>query len=249
MRNGLREAARSILPRRCFDALRRVRRRSWDLASPRAMRHLRGMKRRGFAPTLVLDVGAARGDWTTSCHAIFPDARFVMIEPLPEHDAELTALAGRWGMRYVRAAAGRTDEPRSLLVPDDPGGASFLPAGREGDAFFKRSMTVPVVRLEDLGLPPGPTLLKMDVQGYELEVLAGAGRLLGQVEAIVSECSLYPFQRDIPLVHEVVERMGELGFRLYDVADEVRWPSGTLAQLDLVFVAAGSPLLLPRWWD
>lgn len=212
------------------------------------MRHLRGMKQRGFSPTLVLDVGAARGDWTASCRTIFPDAHFVLVEPLPEREADLAPLVERWHARYVKAAAGRTQSTLSLLVPEDPGGASFLPADREGDAFFKRSVTVPVVPLESLELPGGTTLLKMDVQGYELEVLAGAGRLLDQVEVIVAECSLYPFQRDLPLIHQTIERMLQLGYRLYDVADEVRWPSGTLAQVDLVFVASRSQLLEARWW-
>jgi FkbM family methyltransferase len=243
------DAVRRILPRSWWNALRRLKRRSRYLSSPRAMERLRGMKRRGFSPAVVVDVGAARGDWTASCRSLFPEAHFVLVEPFPEHEAELTRLAERWGVRYVKAAAGRERSTLSLLVPDDPGGASFLPAQREGDTFFKHSIEVPVVPLDGLQVEPGATLLKLDVQGYELEVLAGAGRLLEQVEVIVCECSLYPFQRGLPLVHQTIERILSLGFRLYDVADEVRWTSGTLAQVDLVFVASGSQLLQPRWWS
>lgn len=248
MPHGLRAALRRMMPRAAWDGLRRLKRRSPFLASPRAMRHLRAMKERGFSPALVLDVGAAQGDWTVSCRGLFPDAHFVLVEPLPEHEAALTRLAERWNLRYVKAAAGRSESERPLLVPDDLGGASFLPAQREGDAFFKRSVAVPVLTLESLGLPAGVTLLKLDVQGFELEVLAGAGSLLQQVEVIVAECSLYPFQQDLPLVHETIAHLDRLGFRLYDVADEVRWSSGTLAQVDLVFVASASPLRQPRWW-
>ena len=249
MPNGFREAAKEILPRRWWDELRRLKRRSPDLASPNAMQRLRSMKGRGFSPMVVLDVGAAHGDWTVSCQRIFPDAQFIMVEPLPDYENELAPLAETGRIRYVKAAAGRTEARLPLLVPEDPGGSSFLPAGRDGDNFFKRSVTVPVVPLESLHIPAGRTLLKLDVQGYELEVLAGAGRLLDQVEVIISECSLYPFQQDIPLIHETIQQVVELGYRLYDVADEVRWSSGTLAQIDLIFVASQSQLLLSRWWE
>jgi FkbM family methyltransferase len=201
----------------------------------------------GFSPAVVLDVGAARGDWTISARRIFPSARFVMVEPLPDWRDDLEAITGL-GIDYVPAAAGAKEATLPLLVPDQPGGSSFLSASREGDTYFKRSVNVPVVTLDSLDIPEGPTLLKLDVQGYELEVLEGGSRVLEQVEVLVAECSLYPFQTDIPLVHDVVRRVADLGLVVYDVADELRWPSGALAQVDLIFVASGSRLLHADLW-
>jgi len=172
-----------------------------------------------------------------------------MLEPLPDYEAELSVLVRRGRIEYIPAAAGRAEGTIPLLVPDDPQGSSFLAASREHDSYFKRSVTVPVLPLSSLDIPSGPTVLKLDVQGYELEVIAGAGPILDQVEVIIAECSLYPFQQGIPLIHEVVDRFAELGYRIYDTADEVRWASGTLAQLDLVFVSGNSQLLDPGQWD
>jgi FkbM family methyltransferase len=245
----LKQAAKSALPTPWWDELRRLKRRSPDLVSPRAMTHLRRMKVRGLNPRVVLDVGAAHGDWTKSCQRIFPDAHFMMLEPLPDYGAELSALVRRGRIEYVPAAAGRTEDTLPLLVPDEPGGSSFLAASREHDSYFKRSVTVPVLPLSSLDIPSGPTVLKLDVQGYELEVIAGAAPILDQVEVIIAECSLYPFQQGIPLIHEVVDRVVEFGYLIYDAADEMRWPSGTLAQLDLVFVSGKSQLLDPVKWD
>jgi FkbM family methyltransferase len=98
-------------------------------------------------------------------------------------------------VEYIPAAAGRTEDTLSLLVPDDPGGSSFLPASRKGDSYFKRSVTVPVLPLSSLDIPSGPTVLTLDVQGFELEAIAGADPILDQVEVIIAECSLYPFQQ------------------------------------------------------
>jgi FkbM family methyltransferase len=213
------------------------------------MRHLGRMRDQGFDPQVVIDVGAAHGDWTASCRRIFPRARYVLVEPLPLYARELTTLAKHERIEYVPAAAGRQKTDLQLLVPNQPGGSSFLPSSRSGDPYFKRSVLVPVLRLDSLAIPDGSTLLKLDVQGFELEVIAGAGELLNQVEAIVAECSIHPFQRDLPLIHEVIQRLADLGFVLYDIADEERWSSGTLAQVDVIFVRSGSPLLTPRWWN
>ena len=195
-----------------------------------------------------MDVGAAHGDWTASCRRIFPDACFVMVEPLPDYEAELAKLARPGHIDYVRAAAGRFEGTQPLLVPLDPGGSSFLSSSRQGDTYFQRTVEVPVRRLDKMDIPVGSLLLKLDVQGYELEVLAGAEGLLNQVEVIIAECSLHSFQRSLPLVHEVVSHVCDLGYRVYDFADQTRWKSEILAQVDLVFVASHSALLSPRWW-
>jgi FkbM family methyltransferase len=219
-----------------------------DGESPRTMRHLGRMRDQGFDPRVVIDAGAAHGDWTVSCRRIFPRAVHVMIEPLPLYASELSALAEDDRIEYMPVAAGRQKMDLPLLVPERPGGSSFLPSSRPEDTYFKRAVMVPVVPLDGLDIPEGPTLLKLDVQGFEFEVIAGAGHLLEQVDVIVVECSLHPFQRDLPLIDEVIERVSALGFRLYDTADEERWVSGTLAQVDVIFVRSDSPLLASQWW-
>jgi FkbM family methyltransferase len=207
------------------------------------------MRTQGFRPDVVIDVGAAHGYWTRSCARLYPNASYVMVEPNPAYRAELQAVGRTLGAKYVAAAAGRAVGALPLLIPSDPTGASFLrEAGDEG-SYFERSVTVPVVTLDSIAVPGTVSLLKLDVQGYELEALAGAQRQLGEAEVVICECSLHAFQEGIPLVDEIVAFMtATADMRLYDFADQVRWKSGTLAQLDLIFVAAWSPLLGPEWW-
>jgi FkbM family methyltransferase len=244
---NLKQRAQTVLPRTLWDNLRRLRHGSIDLASPKTMAHLRRMRRQGFAPEVVVDVGSATGDWTASCRRIFPDARYVMIEPLPVYRERLSALVGP-DIQYFAVAAGPSRMELPLLVPDQPGGSSFLPSARTGDHYFKSTVDVPVVPLDELDIPVGRTLIKLDVQGYELKVLEGSDQLLKRIEVIVAESSMYPFQQDMPLIHELVHHLAQRGFRLYDIADELRWPSGGLAQVDLIFVAKGHQLLEPRFW-
>jgi FkbM family methyltransferase len=170
----------------------------------------------------------------------------VLLEPNPAYQKDLNSLVGDQ-VTHVAAAAGRTSGTLPLLLPDEPGGASFLPSSGEG-GFFKGSVDVPVIPLDQIDLGGTAHLVKLDVQGYELEALAGAERVMEEAEVLVLECSLHPFQERIPLIHEVVAYLTERGFRLYDYGDEVRWSSGTLAQLDLIFTTADSPLLAPVHW-
>ncbi len=70
------------------------------------MGHLQRMKGQDFRPRIVIDVGAAHGDWTRSCRRIFPDARFIMLEALQHYEEELAVLANNERIEYIRAAAG-----------------------------------------------------------------------------------------------------------------------------------------------
>ena len=65
---------------------------------------------------------------------------------------------------------------------------------------------------------------------------------------LIAECSLYPFQRDIPLIHDVVAYVVGKGFRLYDYGGEFRWSSRTLAQVDLIFAREDSGLRRRDLW-
>jgi FkbM family methyltransferase len=244
-------ALRDALPGWCWESLLRVKHRSLHphLAAPRVLDVLARMGRQGFRPEVVLDVGAAHGYWTRSCRRLFPEADYVMVEPLPEYEAELRAIARDTRVTYLGAAAGRVDGRLPLLVPDDPTGSSLLPAAEPSSTFFKREVAVPVVALDGVTLPGPISLLKLDVQGYELEALRGAERILGEAEVLVCECSLHPFQRGIPLIGDVLAYLAERNFRILDVGDEVRWKSGVLAQLDLVLASGSSPLLDSSLWN
>src|SRR5687768_3380387 len=103
--------ARRILPAGAWSQISRARRALGLRAgvqepSPVLMRHLRRLRGQGFAPAVVVDVGAARGHWTTSCQRVFPSADYFLVEPNPIYEAELAGLASTGQLHYVKAAAG-----------------------------------------------------------------------------------------------------------------------------------------------
>jgi hypothetical protein len=91
--------------------------------------------------------------------------------------------------------------------------------------------------------------LKLDVQGYELEVLKGAGQVLTSVEAVMMEVNLIAVYEGAPLADEAVAFMAARGFRVYDVCTFFRRPYDyALWQIDMVFVRATSPLMAYTRW-
>jgi FkbM family methyltransferase len=158
----------------------------------------------------VFDVGAHHGEYAEDLRGLGYQGRIVSFEPVPENFAVLAGHAqkdGRWQVRQLALAdrAGGADMNvlggstfSSLLEPNEYGRERF------GDKMaVARSQAVPVARLEDVfdeclaGLDRPRVFLKADTQGYDLEVLRGAGSRLDQVVGLQVELSVKPIYRDV----------------------------------------------------
>ncbi len=202
--------------------------------------------RLGLRPATVLDVGAAWGRWSEDCHAVFPDARFVLVEPLEELAPALDLVAARLGRaERVTAAATSTRGERTLHVHRDLVGTSLFHEA-EGPAVDGKPRVVPTVTLDGLVEErgaSGPYLVKLDVQGGELDVLAGAANVLAASELLVLEASFFEFFEGGPLAHDLIAWLRERGLVLYDVSEPTYRPlDGALAQANLAFAPERGPL-------
>lgn len=201
---------------------------------------LQFLRGRGFEPGFVVDVGANSGHWTEMLKGVFPGARVLLLEPQPEMREPLDRLcAGTPDLRWIEVAAGAREETRLQTIWEDLQGSSFLPRPDAERAARGVQRPAPVRRLDDLLTEVGwgvPDLVKLDVQGFELEVLRGCPSIFGQTEVFILETSLYAFLDDIPLLREVIAFMAEREYEVYDLAGQFRRPiDGALGQLDVVF--------------
>lgn len=208
---------------------------------------LEDLAARGWRPGEVLDVGANRAQWSRLVAAIFTGARFTLVEPQAEMRADLAAFCSAHpGSRHIEAGAAAAMGERVLTLWDDLEGSSCLPTPEAALESSGKQRRIPVITLDSLVEQSGgrvPELVKLDVQGFELEVLKGAGSLLGRTEMFVLETSLFRFLPGQPLFHEVVGFMAERGYLVYDFPGFLRRPlDGALGQVDVAFVRQGATL-------
>lgn len=126
----------------------------------------------GLQPQTVIDVGAAKG--TPSLYESFPDAKYLLIEPLSENIPELEHWTRQLkGAEYVIAAANSTPGEVVINVHPDLVGSSLYLENEDSDVNgFER--TVPAITLDQIcqeKRTKGPYLIKIDTQGSELDVL------------------------------------------------------------------------------
>jgi FkbM family methyltransferase len=231
-RAAARDAVKGLIARTGFE----VRRRG---AGPRrTLTEVLGhVSAQGFAPATVVDVGVASG--TPELYAAFPHARLLLVEPLAEYAGALEGLRAQRGAEIAQAAAGA--EPGTLeLTVHRVLACSSVVGERQGDEADVTRREVPVVRVDALcaerGLP-GPYVVKVDVEGFELDVLTGAEAILPETELVLLEVSLFRLNGANPQLGDVVCAMRDRGYVVYDIyGGHLRPLDGALAQVDLAFV-------------
>ena len=213
-----------------------TRRKAQKLSHRNALGRLKSL---GFAPATVYDIGAYRGGWTRLASEVFPAAHFVQFEANPDHANALKAC----GQRYLIAALGREDAgERPFHVPraGDVTGASLYVENTAHYAAPNLDLRrIETVRLDTLAarerLPP-PDLVKIDVQGAELDVLAGGGETLRGTQALIVEVSLVDYNRNAPLIADVLAALDRAGFKCADLCELHRTTANFVLQIDLLFV-------------
>jgi FkbM family methyltransferase len=192
----------------------------------------------------VIDVGANRGQFALFALRRFPKAQLLCFEPLVDAHRKLTEVVGSDPRaRIERCAIGSVDGSLSLNVTRSDDSSSLLePTALQLQTFPKTDATssqeVSVKRLDDIidaeTLMP-PFLLKIDVQGFELEVIKGAQRLLSEDGDLLVESSFAELYADQALADEVVATLLPQGFRLRGIFSLTHGLDGAPLQGDFLF--------------
>jgi FkbM family methyltransferase len=195
------------------------------------------LRKQGFGPRTVIDVGACRG--TPALYEAFPDAYHVLIEPQQELEPVLEELAARLGGEYVLAAVGSENGTAQLRInAEEPWRSSILEESWREDVALE-SREIPLRTLdslrEELGWA-GPFGLKIDTEGFDHEVVAGASTLLEETQFVIAEVAVMKiFEGSIGFA-EFIALMDGRGFAAYDIVD-ARKPraDGPVLVLDVLF--------------
>lgn len=191
----------------------------------------------------VIDVGANRGQFALIARQRWPAARLVCFEPLPEPVAVLRrVLSGNTGVEVVQAAVGARRGIATIHVSRHDDASSLLPiTDRQSETFPGTqeiaAMEVRTTSLDDHlgGRVARPALLKLDVQGFELEVLRGAEGILSSIDFVVVECSFHEFYAGQATADDVVRFLHGHGFTVLAGTAPSVDRHGVVLQLDFIF--------------
>lgn len=177
----------------------------------------------------LIDVGA-RSTPRRELRALARWSHLVAIEPDAEEAARLEEALRQWGWRAVtviQAAAG-SSRSATLHRTRNPGFASLIPpdlgvAGRYVTATHFDELdtiqvtTTPLDELAGAHDVQKATIVKIDTQGTELDILLSAPRLLERTTAVTVEAMFEPMYQDQPLFGDVDSELRSLGFRVADI--------------------------------
>jgi FkbM family methyltransferase len=192
---------------------------------------------------MVLDVGASTGQYALELRRFGYAGRIVSFEPLSTSFGRLNYLAAAdpdWECHQV--ALGESDSTAKLAIASNFASSSLLPMlDRHRHAApgvsVVGSETVQMRRLDSLGLPlEAPTLMKLDVQGYEDRVLRGADGVLFQIGVVECEVSIEPLYEAQLGLREMLNLFEVLGFGLIALEAGLRDRAGRIVQYDAMLV-------------
>jgi len=178
------------------------------------------------------------------------DADALIDQVSEEYAAILEKRASRQSaMRVCRALVGSTtrdEQPYHFHL----GASSVWPSyGDSPDPARLRYSRMITLDGYSRQLRLSPDFLKLDVQGYELEVLKGAESILASVEVVFTEVNHIEIYRGAPLAAELIAWLAARGFALHDICNFMPRPSdGALWQTDMIFLRHDSPLRASKEW-
>jgi FkbM family methyltransferase len=195
---------------------------------------------------MALDIGANRGQFALVARRLFPEALIFSFEPLPRPAARFRAVfAGDAQVRLYEAAIGPERGETTIHISRRDDSSSLLPIAAKQDALFPGTAeagtaTIKVGPLREFVNEEqieAPALLKLDVQGFELQALRGCESLLHRFCHVYAECSFVELYAGQALADEVIAWLRERGFRLQGVYNMSYDRSGRAIQADFLFAS------------
>jgi len=220
------------------------------LGVPEIPTSLERLSELGFKPTQVFDVGAYKGDFANLCLKYFPSARIACFEVL-EHRVEQLNLLASTNSRVQIFPTLLGSEIQEQVKFNQAETASSVLIEKVPQNFPVKCypMTTIDKLVDDNFKGKSPDFLKLDVQGYELEVLKGAEKSLQGIQVILAEISLLDIHQNVPLLSEMIRWLDERNWVAYDICGLTRRPlDQALWQADFIFVPRDSKLRSDKRW-
>jgi FkbM family methyltransferase len=187
----------------------------------------------------VYDIGAHHGKWSLGMKKLMPKASFQRFEANPVCETFLK----KTGLHYHRIALSRAKGKR-VFHSNNSTGDSFYPENTKlSGAFGWQEKEVETADLDTFAIQnhlPSPDWIKLDVQGAELDVLAGGKFLFSKSKFLLTEIPLLPYNLGAPSFSDYLDAFGAAGFLPVSVVEVHQLSakagkSPAFSQMDLFF--------------
>lgn len=199
----------------------------------RLLNHLNNPKR-------IIDVGANVGEFSTKLHAHFPDCKFQLVEANKACELYLKKLP----FSYDIIALGKEPGELDFYIENSNPIATGASLKKENTVFYEEGKYITErVKIETLDSrkyfgSDTIDLLKLDVQGSELDILRGGEETLGRTCYVLAEVSNIRYNKEAPLFNEVFNYLSINAFNIVDVVAFMNMDTAigpVVAQMDVLF--------------
>jgi FkbM family methyltransferase len=200
---------------------------------------------------IILDIGGGIGASVKLFTDNFPDKKIIVFEPVEE---SFKAIKNRFpnhsNIEFVKAAAGNENTEKEINIAARITSSSLLPleADPKSDVFNeeylgqKRVEKIRIIRLDDFLAKNRDEygIMKIDVQGFEMEVLKGAEKTLKRTDIIVLEVNNHNGYKGSARYYEIDKYLREHNFSLYNILPSVI-DGGRLKEWDMIYMNSTAP--------
>ena len=183
-----------------------------------------------YTPKNILDIGASDGRWSTTIKEVFPNSNFLMIGPNKAMEEKLK----KTNIDYISVAlSDKIKKTEYYKLPGHVGNALYREKNIKIDPEIEliETSTLSTVFDDEIIF----NLIKLDVQGSEIDILNGGIKLMKKADLILTECSVVEFNINGPLILDQLNFFNKHEFTFIDVVDLLYGKNGRLLQVDVLF--------------
>jgi FkbM family methyltransferase len=198
---------------------------------------IRKLKNNGFEPSIIFDIGAHHGNWTTECLTLYPSSKYHLFEGI--NYGELTKFKSLNNCFVY-----------NVILSESNQDVKWYEMQNTGDSFFKEKSKhfincIPTIRttntltnfFENVSFENEHIFIKIDTQGSEIPILKGISKnILQYTDFIILELPLFgQYNDEVPTFLEHIQFMDSIGFIPYDISDIHNINNFTM-QIDMLFI-------------
>lgn len=189
-----------------------------------------------FIPYRILDIGANVGGWYRECKSYYPYSEILSIEANDECEEILKTVNPNYKIALLAKDNEIYKYYKNKDVYSSTGNSIYkelTPHYTDDNTYF---VEIQGVLLDDLLLKQNPfDLIKMDVQGAELDIIKGGYFTCINAKGILLEVALKEYNQGAPLYDEVIDYMKSIGFKQVEVLENLPY-NGEIYHQDLLFI-------------